>query len=626
MPTQFPIDLWRLPSAGIELNGLPPRLVSHQATLDTAYEMYRGDPHAMYKAAAARLALIENDAGGVPTHPLGPLPTGWKGLDGLLDHRRSGSLKEGEIISFPSPIGPLTIRSQFPVSGEGHCYRALNGSSQEVVLKIVRIPNSCTVEEWNEKLSALFLSVNRVLQTDFRTFPVNPFHLAIVNRYTPGRDLEEEVIHRNTVFSEAETAECLAQVLEDLDRLHRENFVHQDIKPRNILKTPDGRSVLIDFGLAREADPASLTATRTQRGTLSYSNPRLLRQPAGDLYSLARTAYFLLTGKHPPYISDESFQERWDRELFVPLSISPAFRTILMKMLQYDGKYRDCAEVLRDLKTLSAKQSLLGAKGPAPSDQVLALSSGVSPSLEVTPDHPVRKSSDIELELLSLLGSGPFGNESIEGFAQVMAKLYQADISYWDARLIFELLGSRRKKAIRIQEQNLRGMLRQLRGELGEPVGKEKPTSWDGLEALGTALERMGFMASGGDTDNGFSVSSYDHDIHTMFYSSVLMLSACGLIASKAGTGIAALVLLPCILAALIKYRFFTKYSCDINLTFSYTDTLASLAETLEALPATSLHLLPKAMRAVWRETNNPRQLLEKAVAHLPQLLGDGKI
>jgi tRNA A-37 threonylcarbamoyl transferase component Bud32 len=88
-----------------------------------------------------------------------------------------------------------------------------------------------------------------------------------------------------------------------LTHAHRVGVVHRDVKPENILVTPDGRAKLVDFGIARIAGERSLTATGAVVGTLAYMAPEqadgLRPGPAADVYSLSLTLYECLCGEHP---------------------------------------------------------------------------------------------------------------------------------------------------------------------------------------------------------------------------------------------------------------------------------------------------------------------------------------
>ena len=79
--------------------------------------------------------------------------------------------------------------------------------------------------------------------------------------------------------------------------------MHRDIKPGNLLITPDGRVKITDFGIARIADQVPLTATGQVMGTVQYLSPEQASghpaSPATDTYSLGIVAYECLAGKRP---------------------------------------------------------------------------------------------------------------------------------------------------------------------------------------------------------------------------------------------------------------------------------------------------------------------------------------
>jgi non-specific serine/threonine protein kinase len=95
----------------------------------------------------------------------------------------------------------------------------------------------------------------------------------------------------------------LAQVAEALDHLHRHRppVVHGDVKPANVIVTPEGKAVLVDFGISHrehEGRPVLVPA-----GTAGYAAPEVASgqppTPASDVFSLAATAFALLTGRPP---------------------------------------------------------------------------------------------------------------------------------------------------------------------------------------------------------------------------------------------------------------------------------------------------------------------------------------
>lgn len=130
----------------------------------------------------------------------------------------------------------------------------------------------------------------------------------LVMEFIEGTDLSELLKRRKVPFPLADVLRWADQLLDALEYLHTQQppVVHRDIKPPNIKLTPRGNVVLLDFGLAKGL-PAQ-TASAPSSSVFGYSlNFAPLEQmqgagtdPRSDLYSLAATLYFLLTGLRPP--------------------------------------------------------------------------------------------------------------------------------------------------------------------------------------------------------------------------------------------------------------------------------------------------------------------------------------
>jgi serine/threonine-protein kinase len=115
-------------------------------------------------------------------------------------------------------------------------------------------------------------------------------------------------------FSSEQIQELLIGLLPVLAFIHERRIIHRDIKPDNIiLRTSDGKPVLIDFGIIKEAmgtvvNPDGRSAYSIALGTPGYmSSEQAAGRPvySSDLYSLGLTAIFLLTGKTPQYLESD---------------------------------------------------------------------------------------------------------------------------------------------------------------------------------------------------------------------------------------------------------------------------------------------------------------------------------
>ena len=126
--------------------------------------------------------------------------------------------------------------------------------------------------------------------------------------FVAGRDASQLMADRySDGMPPADVAETVTAVASALDYAHKQGLLHRDVKPANIMLTHadddgDRRILLADFGIARTMDDISgLTATNMTVGTVAYCAPEQLMGETldgrTDQYSLAATAYHLLTGK-----------------------------------------------------------------------------------------------------------------------------------------------------------------------------------------------------------------------------------------------------------------------------------------------------------------------------------------
>ena len=124
----------------------------------------------------------------------------------------------------------------------------------------------------------------------------------LVMELVPGEALSA-ILERERVLPADRVLDIVAQTSMALQAAHAAGLVHRDIKPGNLLITPDGRVKITDFGIARIADQVPLTATGQVMGTVQYLSPEQASghpaSPTTDIYSLGIVAYEALAGRRP---------------------------------------------------------------------------------------------------------------------------------------------------------------------------------------------------------------------------------------------------------------------------------------------------------------------------------------
>lgn len=170
----------------------------------------------------------------------------------------------------------------------------------------------------------------------------------LILELVPGKDLETTLDEAGGPLPEERVARWGVQVCDVLSYLHSQQppLIFRDMKPSNIMVTPEDRIVLIDFGIARD-----LVRTKgTMIGTEGYSPPEQYKgiaEPVGDLYALGATLHHLLTASDPRTETPFTFHERPLRTLN-PL-VSPQLADVVAKALEYDRTARwTSAEDMRD--------------------------------------------------------------------------------------------------------------------------------------------------------------------------------------------------------------------------------------------------------------------------------------
>jgi hypothetical protein len=128
----------------------------------------------------------------------------------------------------------------------------------------------------------------------------------IVTELVEGETLAD-LLQREGALPPERVVEIARQVCHGLEAAHEKGVVHRDVKPGNVMITPEGRVKVVDFGIARAAGAESVTRTGLVMGSASYLSPEQARGEPGDersdIYSLGCVLYQMLTGR-PPFVAE----------------------------------------------------------------------------------------------------------------------------------------------------------------------------------------------------------------------------------------------------------------------------------------------------------------------------------
>ncbi len=173
----------------------------------------------------------------------------------------------------------------------------------------------------------------------------------LVTEFVPGTDLRRLVRSKGPLPTE-EAAMVLRQAALGIHYAHQQGLVHRDVKPGNVLVTPDGHAKVSDVGLAAWSmgladDPRAGKVV----GTADYLSPEQIRSPlsvgpASDIYSLGCTSYYTVTGKVPYPGGDAKSKCRrhldetpWHPRKFAP-ELPEEFVDLIADMMEKDPERR----------------------------------------------------------------------------------------------------------------------------------------------------------------------------------------------------------------------------------------------------------------------------------------------
>ncbi|MEN6523078.1 MAG: serine/threonine-protein kinase [Anaerolineaceae bacterium] len=241
------------------------------------------------------------------------------------------TLQQGQILNNRYRIVKLIGQGGF-----GAVYRAWDLHMNSVCVIKENLDTSPEANrQFIHEAQILFRMKHPGLPSVFDYFDLAGQGLYLVMEYIEGQNLEE-IIHSYGPLSESDAVNWISQVCEALEYLHGQNppVIHRDIKPQNIILTPQGRAVLVDFGVAKVYQSQQQTTMGARAVTPGFSPPEQYMltgtDERSDIYSLGATLYTLLTGQIPP----EAMARMLETELIPVKQFKPTISTKTISVIE----------------------------------------------------------------------------------------------------------------------------------------------------------------------------------------------------------------------------------------------------------------------------------------------------
>jgi eukaryotic-like serine/threonine-protein kinase len=267
-------------------------------------------------------------------------------------------------------LGPFRVEHELGSGAMGTVYRGVESKTGKLVaIKIISIGlsgNDRALERFLREVNVLkklrHPNIARYLGSG--RYHGTPFYIM---EFLDGESLDK-LLERRTRLPWEDVAAWGVQLCEGLQYAHKQGIIHRDLKPSNVMLLTDGTAKLTDFGIAKDAEAAGLTATHSTVGTAAYMSPEQCRGAKditykSDLYSLGILFYELITG-HKPFDADnpmDIFQMhvrgKCARPSTYAMDLPIWFDTLILHLMEKDPAQRplDASKVREELESIERR-------------------------------------------------------------------------------------------------------------------------------------------------------------------------------------------------------------------------------------------------------------------------------
>ena len=191
-----------------------------------------------------------------------------------------------------------------------------------------------------------------------------------VMEYVNGKTLKELIVEKGKLNYSVAISISI-QIAKALECAHKNNIIHRDVKPQNILVTESGIVKVTDFGIAKSSTSATITNTTTIMGSAHYLSPEQAKgtfiDSRSDIYSLGIVLYEMVTGvlpfdgESPVTIALKHIQaEPTEPKKYNP-SIPESLNNLIIKSMSKEStnRYQSCRELINDLQKIKENPDVI---------------------------------------------------------------------------------------------------------------------------------------------------------------------------------------------------------------------------------------------------------------------------
>jgi serine/threonine-protein kinase len=282
---------------------------------------------------------------------------------------------------------------------------------------------------YKEGKAAARLAHNNIVQAIDVGSTSDGYHYFVME-YVEGKTLYDVMqpppVGEGRAFTEQAALDIIIQIADALHHAHQRGLIHRDVKPKNILLTPQGVAKLTDLGLARAADDKEAAESEAGKayGTPYYISPEQIRGDVdidfrADIYSLGATMYHLVTGS-PPFDGETPsavMHKHLKQPLTPPDHINTALSAGIGEIIEVamaknrEDRYASTTDMLEDLRVVRTGHPPIHARRQVDVDQIAKIEETArTVDIDPSPGRAINWSHPMIVTLLVICGISIFIN------------------------------------------------------------------------------------------------------------------------------------------------------------------------------------------------------------------------